>query len=251
MTLARALTLGTALLLTAPAFAADSSTDSGTNSGTDWHNGSYQPGQYTGDWDGGGCSWGCEPGEATIVNYQHNTGPIWSKINADVSNAEGDVTLNASAVGNTAEVVTLSDSEVSSTQVNNGDTGAVINGNVDSVNGYVTMNATSVCNNLDVSTDPNVTVVDSEQTCTAADPSATVNAQVSNTGGVGLSAVAVGNQFTTDSNATHFPVTNNQNNSGAIIATVNAGVHNVGAVDMSATAVGNTAQIVHYNTSGL
>lgn len=165
-------------------------------------------------------------------------------------NADGDVTLNASSVGNTAEVVTLSDSEVSSTQVNSGDVGAVINGNVDGVNGYVTMNATSVCNNLDVSTDPNVTVVDSEQTCTAADPSATVNAQVSNTGGVGLSAVAVGNQFTTDSNATHFPVTNHQNNSGAIIATVNAGVSNVGAVDMSATAVGNTAQIVHYNTGG-
>lgn len=236
MTLARALTLGTALLITLPAFAADS------NTGTDWHQGSYQPGD--------GCEWDCQPGEATIVNYQNSSGPVWSKINADVTNAEHDVNLQASSVGNTAEIVTLSDSEIASTQVNSGDVGAVINSNVDSVAGYVQMDATAACNNIDVSTDPTVTVVNSEQTCNAADPSATINATVTNVGGVGLSATAVGNQFTTDSNATHFPVTNSQNNSGAIIATVNATVHNVGAVDMSATAVGNTAQIIHYNTGG-
>ena len=167
-----------------------------------------------------------------------------------MTNAEHDVNLQASSVGNTAEVVTLSDSEVSSTQINSGDIGSVINSNVDSVAGYVQMDATTACNNIDVSTDPTVTVVNSEQTCTAADPSATINANISNVGGVGLNATAVANQFTTDSNATHFPVTNTQNNSGAVIATVNAQVHNVGAVDMSATAVGNTAQIVHYNTGG-
>ena len=116
------------------------------------------------------------------------------------------------------------------------------------MNGYVNLNASTACNSVDVSTDPNETAVNNSQTCGRADPSATINANVSNTGGVGMSAVAVANQFTTDSNATHFPVNNYQHNEGVVVANVNAAVTNTGPVDISAAAVGNTAQIVHYGT---
>ena len=157
--------------------------------------------------------------------------------------------MRATAVGNTVTVVTMQDTEVDSTQVNKGEIGASVNAHVDSVDGDVSLSATSLCNGADVSTDPNVTAVNSSQLCGAADPSATVTGTVTNvTGGVGMTAMAIGNQLTADSNAAHFPVNNAQQNDGAMYATVNATTANTGAVDLSATAVGNTAQIVHYNT---
>ena len=224
-------------MLAAPTFAAASEAT------PDWHANSYQP------TSGGGCDWQCtQSGESVIVNAQINLGNVWSKVNADVHNATGDVTINTASVGNTAEIVTMDDTWVDNNQDNRGDVGAVVNANVDSVDGYVTLNATAACNSVDVSTDPNVTAINSVQNCGAADPSATVNANISNTGGVGIAAQAVGNQLTADSNATHMPINNFQTNAGSINANVNVAATNVGAVDLSATAVGNTAQIVHYST---
>jgi hypothetical protein len=219
----------------APAFAAESDTN--------WHQNSYQPSS------GGGCDWQCATsGHSTIVNGQLNLGTVWSKVNADVHNVEGDVNLQATAAGNTAEIVTMDDTHVDNTQVDRADVGATLNTNVDNVDGYVNLGASTACNSVDVSTDPTVTAVNNTQFCGAADPEATVNANVRNAGGVGINATAVGNQFTTDSNATRFPVTTFQQNNGAVVANVNAGVRNVGPVDVSAAAVGNSAQIVHYST---
>jgi hypothetical protein len=223
-------------MLAAPTFAAAS----------DWHQNSWHP------TSGGGCDWTCQQGggESVIVNGQVNLGPVWSKVNAAVANTAADVNVTASSVGNTAEIVTMNDTFVDNTQVDKGDVGATVNATVDSAAGYVNLDAAAACNSVDVSTDPNVTAVNSRQTCAMADPEATVNATVSNAGGVGMTATAVGNQLTTDSNAAHFPVNSFQQNSGAIVANVNASVTNVGAVDLSAAAVGNSAQIVHFDTGG-
>ena len=183
MQLVKTLIAGTAIMLAIPTFAAAS----------DWHENSYQP------TSGGGCDWNCQSqGEFVIINGQLNLGNVWSKVNADVQNAVGDVNINAASVGNTAEIVTMDDTYVDNTQVNKGDVGATVNANVDSVAGYVNIGAAAACNSVDVSTDPNETAVSSVQFCGKADPEAIVNANISNTGGVGIAAQAVGNQFTAD-----------------------------------------------------
>ena len=61
-------------------------------------------------------------------------------------------------------------------------------------------------------------------------------------------AMAVGNQFQTDSNAAIHGVTNFQSNRAPVNATANVNVANTGPADISSTAVGNTAQIVSYTT---
>ena len=150
MNLVKILIAGTAVAMAAPAFAG----------GSDWHQNSYQP------TSGGGCDWNCQTqGESVIANGQVNDGTVWSKVNADVQNVDGDVNLQASAVGNTAEIVTMNDTYVDNTQVETADVGSTLNANVDSVNGYVNLNASTACNSVDVSTDPNETAVNNSQTC--------------------------------------------------------------------------------------
>lgn len=189
---------------------------------------------------------------AEVINGQVNLGPVWSQMNIDVAHVGGSVNAQVVAVGNTAEILTMTDSKVTNTQVNKGSVGAKLNANVSNVENDVTLGATAVCNAVDVSTDPQVTDVHNIQICKSPDPSAVVNAQVYNTGGgVGVSATAIANQMSVDSNAASFPVNNDQENTSGMAAIVNAGIGNIaGDVSASATAVGNSAQIVQYNTGG-
>jgi hypothetical protein len=189
---------------------------------------------------------------AEVINGQVNLGPIWSQMNVDVAHVGGSVSANVIAVGNTVEILTMTDSKVTNTQVNKGSVGAKLNATVNHVENDVWLSATAVCNAADVSTDPNVTDVHSIQICKSPDPSAQVNAQVYNTGGdVGVGATAIANQLSVDSNAASFPVDNWQENTSGMAAIVNAGIGNIaGDVSASATAVGNSAQIVQYDTGG-
>ena len=173
-------------------------------------------------------------------------------MNIDVAHVGGSVSATVTSVGNTAEILTMTDSKVTNTQVNKGAVGAKLNATVNHVENNVMLQATAVCNAADISTDPQVTNVNSVQVCKSPDPSAQVNAQVYNTGGdVGVGATAIANQLQIDSNAASFPVHNDQENTSGMAAIVNAGIGNIaGDVSASATAVGNSAQIVQYDTGG-
>ncbi len=189
-------------------------------------------------------------GNATIVNGQMNFNTVWSTNNLTVTNVNGDAIGAASAVGNTAQILTMQDSYVTNKQVDTGNIGSMMYANVNGVNGSAQFTSTSLCNGASVSTDPNITQIHSSQSCNASDPVATTNAEVGNvSGSVVLGAMSIGNQFEADSNATHFPVTNIQSNSAGTFANVNATAFNIGGgIQSTATAVGNTAQIIHYTT---
>ncbi len=125
--------------------------------------------------------------------------------------------------------------------------GAEVDIEATGVGGDLLIGATALCNGASISTDPDVTAVNSNQLCGAKDPSATVNADVSDVaGGVGIAAMAVSNQIQVDSNANNFPMNSYQENRAGTYATVNATISNVGAVDLSSTAVGNSATFIHY-----
>lgn len=184
---------------------------------------------------------------ADIINGQLNLGPVWSTIKTNVTNSDGDVSAASTAVGNTATIVTMADTHVDNLQTQNGNVGSAVKANVDGVNGNTWLNSTSLCNGASISTDPNITSVNSDQACGAQDPSASVSGTVTNVaGGVGASAMAVSNQTEIDSNASNFPVKNYQEAAGGTNANVNLDLSNVGAASLSSTAVGNTATIVHY-----
>lgn len=189
---------------------------------------------------------------AEVINGQLNLGNIFSKMNLEVAHVNGNVVGVVTAVGNTAEIITMTDSKVTNTQVNKGAVSAKLNATVNDVDNNVVLQATAVCNAVDVSTDPNVTKVNSVQVCVSPDPSAQVNAQVFDVGGnVDIGATAIANQLQVDSNAPTFPVDNWQENNSAMVATVNAAVGDVsGDVTAAATAVGNSAQIIQYDTGG-
>ena len=169
----------------------------------------------------------------------------------NVATVDGSVSEAATGVGNTVQILTMTDSKVTNSQVTKGAIGSRLDANVTGVNGDVSLTSTTLCNGADISTDPNVTAVSSKQICASGDPSAAVNANVSGINGFAtIAASAIGNQMETDSNAANFPVKNYQENQSGMYATVNANVNNVAnGVNASSVAVGNTAQIVQYNTN--
>ena len=186
-------------------------------------------------------------GQANILNGQVNLDTVWSQLDTTIDGVNEDVTATATAVGNTATIITFADSDVTNHQDASGMVGSDINAEISNVGGNAWLTASTVCNAVDISTDPQMTKVHSSQICSSPDPVAGVNAQVNNVAGtVGIEAQAVGNQFAIDTNATKFPLSNFQKTTGGVNANVNATVHNVGAAAVSATAVGNTAQIIHY-----
>lgn len=188
-----------------------------------------------------------EFGTAEIINGQINFGDVWSTIDTTIDTAGGDVTAVTQAVGNTVNIYTMANTFVENDQVQNGDVGAAVDLVATDVWGDVLIGATALCNGAMVSTDPDVTAVTSNQECGARDPSAWVDADISNVaGGVGISAAAVGNQIQVDSNARNFPIDSTQVNHSDTISTLNANVSNVGQVDLSGSAVGNSATFIHY-----
>lgn len=210
------------MLAAQPAFAAESSDD------------------WTGEYIGG---------NTDVLNGQVNFSNVWSKIDAHVDDAgEGDFGAVTTAVGNTAQIFTLSDTFVENNQTNNAFIGAQTDVTASGINGWVGIGATALCNGASVSTDPNTTAVNSRQFCGGSDPQANINASISNvSGGVGVAGTAVGNQLQVDSNAKYFPVNNTQISTAAIQTNVNVNIAHVGGpVSLTASAVGNTAQIIHY-----
>ncbi len=191
-------------------------------------------------------------GGSTILNGQVTFGAQWSTINTTVKHVNGDVVIQGQGAGNVLEAVTFDDTHVKSSQdAESTNIGSTINAKVDGVGGGVSISGLAVCNSTDISTDPNVTAVDSKQYCGAQDPGSEVNAHVSNVyGDVAVQSTAYGNTYTEDTNATNAPTHITQTNTSSVFGTANAQIQNVGgSVAVTSTAVGNNAQVVHYTTS--
>ena len=188
---------------------------------------------------------------SAILNGQLTFGAQWSTINTKVSGVGGDVVIQGQAAGNALEAVTFDDTHLTSTQdAESTNIGSDVNAGVSYVNGSVGISGQATCNSTDVSTDPNVTAVNSKQICNAQDPGSSVNATVHNIGGdVSIASGATGNSFTEDTNALSSPTAIHQFNSSSVFSTTNATVNSVGgSVGVTSSAVGNNAQVVHYST---
>lgn len=159
--------------------------------------------------------------------------------------------IQGQAAGNALEAITFDDTHLTSTQdAESTNIGSDVNAGVSYVNGSVGISGQATCNSTDVSTDPNVTAVNSKQICNAQDPGSSVNATVHNIGGdVSIASGATGNSFTEDTNALSSPTAIHQFNSSSVFSTTNATVNSVGgSVGVTSSAVGNNAQVVHYST---
>ena len=188
---------------------------------------------------------------STILNGQLTFGSQWSTINTHVNGLSGDVVIKGQAAGNVLEAITFDDTHVTSTQDDeSANIGSNVNAGVSYVGGSVSISGAATCNSTDVSTDPNVTDVNSKQFCNAKDPGSSVNANIHNVGGdVVVTSGASGNQFTEDTNALSSPTHVNQVNMSDVFSTAHANVKSVGgSVAVTSDAVGNNAQIVHYST---
>ncbi len=179
-------------------------------------------------------------------------GAQWSTVNTTAKNVAGDVVIQSQGAGNLLEVVTFDDTHVVSSQDGEStNIGSTVNANVNGVGGGVSITGLAVCNSTDISTDPNVTAVDSKQYCGAKDPGSEVTANIGNVAGdAAVASTAYGNTYTEDTNAVNAPTHVMQTNTSNVFATSNVSVHNVGgSVGVTSSAVGNNAQVVHYSTS--
>jgi len=187
--------------------------------------------------------------QSDIVNGQITFSDSISHVNVDVGNVWGDVNAQSVAGGNSLDVTTMNDTNLTNNQYTQaGSIAADLNANARQVSGDVDLSAQAFCNNASVSTDPNNVSVYSAQECHASDPSTAVNATVQDVAGnVSVSGSSIGNSFEEDTNAPNAQVQNYQLNDSQLAATVNASVWNVkGSVDISGAAIGNSAQIIHY-----
>jgi hypothetical protein len=189
---------------------------------------------------------------STILNGQVSFGAQWSTVTTTAKNVGGDVVIQSQGAGNVLEAVTFDDTHVKSSQDDEStNIGSTVTANVNGVGGSVSISGLAVCNSTDVSTDPNVTAVDSKQYCGAQDPGSEVTANVSNVAGdVAINSTAFGNTYTEDTNALSAPTNLSQVNTSNVFGTATASFHNVaGTVNVTSSAVGNNAQVVHYSTS--
>jgi hypothetical protein len=195
------------------------------------------------------CADGSISDGSNILNNQINFSNSISHVNVDVGNVWGDVNVQSVAGGNSLDVTTMNDTNLTNNQYNeSGAIAADLNASVRQVSGDVNLSAQAFCNSASISSDPNNVSIDSTQECHAADPSTDVNAAVQDVAGnVSVSGSSIGNSFEEDTNAPNANVTNNQLNDSNLAATVNASVWNVkGSVGVAGAAIGNSAQIIHY-----
>lgn len=172
-------------------------------------------------------------------------------MNTKVDSVGGDVTIQGQAAGNVLEAVTFDDTHVKSTQDSEStNIGSDVTAKVSNVDGGVSISGSAVCNSTDVSTDPNVTAVDSKQICNAQDPGSSVSATVRNIGGdVSIASTAYGNTYTEDTNAESAPTALRQANTSSVFSTATSRISQVGgSVAVTSSAIGNNSQIVHYST---
>jgi hypothetical protein len=186
---------------------------------------------------------------STILNGQVSFGAQWSTLNTTIKGVGGDVVIQSQGAGNVLEAVTFDDTHVKSSQDDEStNIGSTVNATVDGVGGSVSVSGLAVCNSTDISTDPNVTAVDSKQYCGAQDPGSEVNANIRNVyGDAAVASTAFGNTYTEDTNAVNAPTHIMQTNTSNVFGTANVTYHNVGgSVAVTSSAVGNNAQVVHY-----
>src|SRR5271163_4158954 len=118
-----------------------------------------------------------------VLNGQVDLHLSSSNVNTNITNTAGNVAGTSASVGNNLEVVTMDDASVNNNQyVSSVSISADQNANVQNAGGTVTLQSQATCNAADVSTDPHTTTVNSTQECQANDPSALLNATVTNTG---------------------------------------------------------------------
>jgi hypothetical protein len=187
-----------------------------------------------------------------ILNGQVDLHTSESSLHVTVSNVGGDAGVSSTAGGNAIDITTMNDTHVTNSQYTSSvsifsDLGT----NASNINGSLVVQGQSTCNTAVVSTDPNITEVNSVQNCQAVDPNSSVYVDANNIGGdVSISNLAAGNTFEEDTNAPNAPITTRQINASSINANTTANIANVaGSVQVQATAVGNTGQIVHYGTN--
>jgi hypothetical protein len=184
-----------------------------------------------------------------ILNGQTDFHLSISNLNVQVSDISGNVAAQSVAAGNTLDVTTMDDTNVTNEQYSSSAMiGSTLNASVKNIGGTVDLVSQAVCNSATVSTDPTITTVYSNQECQAIDPSSSLNASVANIGNdVTLASTAVGNTFEEDTNAASMPVQTYQINASSINSNVNANITNVtGNVSVTSAAIGNSAQIIHY-----
>ena len=194
------------------------------------------------------CADGSTDDGSNIVNGQITFSDSISHVNVDVGNVWGDVSAQSVAGGNSLDVTTMNDTNLTNNQyTQSGAIAADLNANARQVSGDVDLSAQAFCNSASVSSDPNSVQIYSAQECHASDPSTAVNATVQDVGGnVSVSGSSIGNSFEEDTNAPSAQVQNYQLNDSNLAATVNSSVWNVkGSVNLNGAAIGNSAEIIH------
>jgi hypothetical protein len=219
-----------------------------------------QPIDLTGSWNSSSSpqasSWNApnsSQGGSQIVNGQTTLNTQWSNIGGNVEAVGGDAAIQGAAAGNLVDIMTMNNTNVLNNQIvgSNAAIGSDVNTNFNNIMGSVGIQNQVVCNGASVSTDPVYTQVSSNQVCHASDPASAINTSVTNIGGdLAIQSSSMANSFESDSNASNFPVRNNQLNSSMVSSTINANTYNVqGSMSLSGSAIGNTAQILHYSTN--
>jgi hypothetical protein len=188
-----------------------------------------------------------------ILNDQTQLNVVTSSVNTETMNVEGDFVAQSVAGGNALDVTTMQDSWVTNKQYTQ--SAAIrsdLNALVKNIGGSVDLRSQAFCNDAGISTDPTTTDVFSQQECRAIDPTATLNATAMNIGGdIQSAAVAMGNNFSEDTNAPNAPVQTYQVNASAVNASNNTNLYNVmGSAAVIGSAIGNNSTIIHYNTDG-
>ena len=159
------------------------------------------------------------------------------------------MSIGSSAGGNSLDVTTMNDTHVQNSQFTSSvDISSDLGARVTNVDGSVSVAGQAVCNAAGISTDPNITQVNSYQECQAKDPTSQAYVDASNIGGdFQVTNLAAGNTFEEDTNAPNAPISTRQLNASAVNANTTVHVQNVaGTTNVQSTAIGNSAQIVHY-----
>jgi len=210
--------------------------------------GEYGSRHTTGSYSGGAGS------GSSVLNGQVTLQSQWSNINTVIDSVGGDEALQGAAAGNLVDIMTMNDTRVQNNQIvgPNAAIGSNITADVSNIWGSVGMANQAVCNGASVSTDPTLTSVRSNQECHSVDPSSVINARVSGVvGDMAVQSLSVGNTLESDSNASNFPIFNNQLNASAGNSIVNMSAFNIGgSMSLTSGAIGNKAQILHYSTNG-
>ena len=191
-------------------------------------------------------------GGSEILNGQIALHTSISSLHTTIDNVGSDVGVQSVAGGNAVDITTMNDTHVTNNQYTSTvDISSDLGAQVTNVAGNVGIQGQASCNSASVSTDPQVTAVNSKQQCDAVDPTSMAYVNSANVGGsFSLANSAVGNTFEADSNASNMPVNTLQINHSNVNALTTANVYNVaGTVSVTGAAIGNNAQIVHYTTN--